>query len=172
MTSHLLPTSSLLAPYPHLQALFAPLGACIRRGDLAGFDTALAAGQDEFVKRRVYLTLERGRDIALRNLFRHVFLAGGYEEGKDGMVRRSRVPITEFMAGMRVGLGTGQKEAVEDVERDEVECLIAKHDIQGKQHYPPSVFTPSCVLCGCSLRLSPSSHCLWRRRNSTPCMTF
>ena len=59
--------------------LFRPLSACIRAGDLYGFDAALAAGEEAFVKRRIYLTLERGRDIALRNLLRKVFLAGGFE---------------------------------------------------------------------------------------------
>lgn len=40
------------------------------------------AGEEEFVKRRIYLPLERGRDIALRNLFRKVFIAGGFEESR------------------------------------------------------------------------------------------
>ncbi|KAL9063928.1 MAG: hypothetical protein Q9157_008030, partial [Trypethelium eluteriae] len=68
LTTHVLPTPSLLAPYPGLQQLFGPLSACVRRGDLAGFDAALVAGEADFVKRRIYLTLERGRDVAVRNL--------------------------------------------------------------------------------------------------------
>jgi COP9 signalosome complex subunit 12 len=120
LTTHTLPTRQLLAPYPRLQTLFSGLAQCIKRGDLAGFDKALAAGEDEFVKRRIYLTLERGRDIALRNLLRKVFIAGGFEESKDGQppVRRSRVPVAEFTAA--VSLGTNHK-----VETDEVECLLA-----------------------------------------------
>jgi len=90
---------------------------------------------DEFVKQRIYLTLERGRDICLRNLFRKVFLAAGFEEGG---VRRTRVGVVEFVAGMRLSLGgfggAGKLEdgeegvgnaRVEEVGRDEVECLIA-----------------------------------------------
>ena len=77
LTTHTLPTQALLQPYPRLQNLFLPLSRCIKQGDLSGFDAALAAGEDEFVKRRIYLTLERGRDIALRNLLRKVFVAGG-----------------------------------------------------------------------------------------------
>ena len=83
----------------------------------------MVAGEDEFVKRRIYLTLERGRDIALRNLFRKVFLAGGFEEAKTGgpPVRRTRIPVSEFGAAMRVGM----REGGERMESDEVECLLA-----------------------------------------------
>lgn len=140
LTSHLLPTPQILKPYPKLQALFGPLAKCIKRGDLAGFDQALEAGSAEFVKRRIYLTLERGRDVALRNLFRKVFLAGGFEPGKEGEapVRRTRIPVQEFVAAVRLGLSggegaagksesnsNGQHPALEEIERDEVECLIA-----------------------------------------------
>lgn len=74
------------------------------------------------VKRRIYLTLERGRDIALRNLLRKVFLAGGFEEGKDGeSIRRTRVPLEEFVAAVRLG----SRGEANRVESDEVECLLA-----------------------------------------------
>lgn len=121
LTTHTLPTTTLLTPYPRLQSLFLPLSRCIKRGDLSGFDSALRAGEDEFVKRRIYLTLERGRDIALRNLLRKVFIAGGFEPPKeDGKppARRTRVPVTEFAAA--ISLGTN-----EAVDGDEVECLLA-----------------------------------------------
>lgn len=78
-------------------------------------------GEDEFVKRRIYLTLERGRDIALRNLLRKVFLAGGFDESKDedaAPVRRTRVPVAEFRAA--VSMGSGHL-----IDTDEVECLLA-----------------------------------------------
>lgn len=124
MTSHALPTSALLVPYPRLEALFRPLCQCIKAGDLAGFDAAMSVGEDEFIKRRIYLTLERGRDIALRNLFRKLFIAGGFEEPKDGAapVRRTRVLVNEFVAAMRLGLKT---EPNRQLDRDEVECLLA-----------------------------------------------
>ena len=79
ITTHTLPSSTLLASFPSLQRLFDPVCRCIKKGDLAGFDAALIAGEDAFVRRRIYLTLERGRDLALRNLFRKVFLVGGFE---------------------------------------------------------------------------------------------
>lgn len=75
-----------------------------------------------FVKRRIYLTLERGRDIALRNLLRKVFIAGGFEESKEGdtaPVRRTRIPVSEFHAAIAMASDSGP------IDGDEVECLLA-----------------------------------------------
>jgi COP9 signalosome complex subunit 12 len=124
LTTHTLPTTDVLALYPRLEALFRPLCSCIKRGDLSGFDAALSQGEHEFVKRRIYLTLERGRDIALRNLFRLVFLAGGFEEAKDGQapIRRTRIPVAEFAAAIRLG---SKVDGGVRVDIDEVECFLA-----------------------------------------------
>jgi COP9 signalosome complex subunit 12 len=121
LTTHTLPKEELLEPYPRLQKLFRPLCNSIKKGELHAFDLALQEAEDEFVKRRIYLTLERGRDIALRNLLRKVFIAGGFvtptEEGAKP-VRRSRVPVDEFVAA--ISLGSQQM-----LDPDEVECLLA-----------------------------------------------
>ncbi|KAL1988021.1 hypothetical protein VTN96DRAFT_1545 [Rasamsonia emersonii] len=124
VTTHTLPSRKLLEPFPRLENLFRPLCQCIKRGDLVGFDAAMSAGADEFVKRRIYLPLERGRDLALRNLFRKVFLAGGYDEPKDGQppIRRTRVPVAEFAAALRIGTKAEEKSRVD---MDEVECLLS-----------------------------------------------
>jgi hypothetical protein len=121
LNTHTLPSSRLLEPYPRLEQLFRPLARCIKTGDLAGFDAALAAGEDEFVRRRVYLTLERGRDIALRNLFRKVYLTAGYDDANPPM-RKSRVPVADFAAAMRLG---NQTDSNTRTDIDEVECLLA-----------------------------------------------
>lgn len=102
--------------------------ACIKSGDLSGFDKALVAAEDTFVKRRIYLTLERGRDIAQRNLLRKVFLAGGFEELKEGQgeadrIRKTRIPIANFAAALKISTaGEGSGQVLED---DEVECMLA-----------------------------------------------
>ncbi|KAJ5086002.1 PCI/PINT associated module [Penicillium argentinense] len=121
VTTHTLPSERLLSPFPRLERLFRPLSNCIRKGDLVGFDKAMSAGEEEFVKRRIYLPLERGRDIALRNLCRKVFVAGGFEEPKDGQapVRRTRVPVAEFVAALRIGT-----HALGRVDTDVVECHL------------------------------------------------
>ncbi|KAI0976726.1 PCI domain-containing protein [Xylaria arbuscula] len=120
LTTHTLPSAQLLERFPRLQKLFMPLARAIKRSDLKAFDIALRDGEDEFIKRRVYLTLERGRDIVLRNLLRKVFITGGFEEAKDGAppVRRTRIPVTEFTAAVQGSSG-------EQIDTDEVECLMA-----------------------------------------------
>lgn len=59
--------------------------------------------------------------MALRNLLRKVFIAGGFEEAKEPgavPVRRTRVPVAEFGAAISIGSkGT--------MDNDEVECLLA-----------------------------------------------
>lgn len=142
LTTHTLPTLALLSPYPRLQNLFLPLSRCIKNGDLSGFDAALAAGEDEFVRRRIYLTLERGRDIALRNLLRKVFIAGGFEEAKDPAtpaVRRTRIQVAEFGAAISIG-------SKETMDNDEVECLLAN-----------MIYKVRCIRC-----THPFIYCLGR----------
>lgn len=118
LTTHTLPTQALLEPYPRLQRLFLPLAQCIKRGDLYAFDQALKEGEDEFVKRRIYLPLERAHDTCLRNLLRKVFIAGGMAPEADPPTRRTRIPTGEFTAA--ISLSSKQQ-----VDSDEVECLLA-----------------------------------------------
>lgn len=123
----MLPTQGFLAQYPRLERLFGPLMSSVKRGDLAGFDAALQAGETEFVKRRIYLTLERGRDVVLRNVLRKVFIYGGYDPLKEGQteanrVRRTRIPVAEFVAAVTMSLGHTNGETTD---KDEVECMIA-----------------------------------------------
>lgn len=124
VTAHTLPSKAFLSSLPRLEKLFRPLCECIKKGDLVGFDAAMLAGEDEFVKRRIYLPLERGRDLALRNLFRKVFIAGGFDESNDGQppIRRTRVPVREFAAALRIGT---HAEGNSRVDMDEVECLLS-----------------------------------------------
>ncbi|KAG6107821.1 COP9 signalosome (CSN) subunit [Claviceps humidiphila] len=122
LTSHVLPRKELLQRYPRLQEIFLPLVQCIKKGDLRSFDLALQNGEDVFVKKRIFLTLERGRDIALRNLLRRVFVAGGFDEPKEGEkepLRRTRIPVAEFRAALSLFNGD------ERIDEDEVECLLA-----------------------------------------------
>jgi hypothetical protein len=63
----------------------------------------------------------------LRNLLRKVYVSGGFEPLKEGQteaeaVRRTRIPVAEFAAAMRLSFGQNNGEVLED---DEVECLLA-----------------------------------------------
>lgn len=129
LSHHQLPRLSLLAPHPTLEKIFTPLFTAIRSGSLLAFDNALSAAEPDLVQRRIYLTLERTRDICMRNLFRKVFLAAGWEEPKEAegnssgeKIRRTRIYVEEFEAGMRVAY-QGSTDVI--IERDEVECFLA-----------------------------------------------
>lgn len=141
LTSHKLPTEALLEPHPKLQQMFLPLARCIRRGALHDFDVALQEGEDAFVKKRIYLALERSRDIAMRNLFRKVFVAGGFEESKDGAapLRRTRVPVAEFQAAINL------KSDGDKIDTDEVECFLANmiYKVRGLAFPSGAFFLPA-----------------------------
>jgi hypothetical protein len=128
LTSHSLPSSALLAQYPSLARLFQPIADAIRTANLTAFDNALAHGEAEFVKRRIYLTLERGRDVILRNIFRKLFLAAGHEAPKEGdtapPARRTRISVDEFAVALRIS-GAEVSNGDDGVDYDQVECLIA-----------------------------------------------
>ncbi|KAI5810314.1 hypothetical protein BZA77DRAFT_335733 [Pyronema omphalodes] len=116
MTTHQLPTSTLFQNYPRLKHLFEPLCRCIKSGNLGAFDAALEENEDEYVRRRIYLTLERARDIALRNLFRRVFLLGD---------KKTRVPVEEFRRAMGFSVAGKEGGTRKECEPEEVECLLA-----------------------------------------------
>jgi hypothetical protein len=139
LTSSVLPTHTLLESYPLLTKLFLPLASAIKRGNLYSYDLAMSSGEEYFSKRRIYLTLERAREICIRNLFHRVFLSGGYEKDNDNAtgkpVRETAFSVDQFVAAMRLSM-RGPDERVggntggsghggEVVERDEVECLMA-----------------------------------------------
>ncbi|KAI4196422.1 MAG: hypothetical protein LQ350_006567 [Teloschistes chrysophthalmus] len=126
-TSHTLPPPSLLTTHPYLQTLFSHLLHAIRSGHLASFSTLMLTHESQYVRRRIYLSLERARDLCVRNLLRKVWLMEG---GKEN----TRVKVGVFAAAMRfsmmplpgrdemMGAGLEKEEGMED---DEVECLIA-----------------------------------------------
>lgn len=116
LTKQLLPTKTLLSHYPRLESLFLPFSQCIRAGNLKRFDEALAAGEEEFVKRRIYLTLERGREVVLRNLFRKAYMMQTTE-----FPAKTRVSLELFRVAVEVSSGLGKGE----MEAEEVECLLA-----------------------------------------------
>lgn len=119
----------------------------IKRADLAGFDKALEDGFSEFAKRRVYLTLELGRNIAIRNLLRKVFIAGGYDALKEGQteadrVRRTRIPMAEIYAAYL--LSAGEPSFVDgEIDQAEVECLVSNQIFKVCLFYTPFVLVSS-----------------------------
>lgn len=136
LTNQQLPSQALLSQSPALQKLFSPLCKAIKTGNLSLFDRALAEGEMELVNRRIYLTLERTRDLCMRNLFRKVYLNAGYEDVKDpntgeitGKTRRTRLKIGEFESAIKVAYRNSDEPVV--VDRDEVECFLANMIYKG-----------------------------------------
>jgi hypothetical protein len=84
-----LPSSSLLARFPSLSALYSPFITAIRRGDVQSYDAALATPTLEkaLVKNGTYLAIERAREISLRGLLKLVYRC------KDS---KSRISIEDF----------------------------------------------------------------------------
>ncbi|PWW75066.1 hypothetical protein C7212DRAFT_282317 [Tuber magnatum] len=132
LTKHKLPTPELLSRFPRLATLFNPVCKTIKSGNLQAFDAALRHGEEEFVKRRIYLTLERTRDIAMRNLFRKVVL---YQNEEN----RTKIPVRQFQIAMGcAGRGEADGDTVMrstpervEVEVEEVECLLANMIYKG-----------------------------------------
>ena len=100
---------------PSLRHLFSPLTHAILTGSLQLFSTAMETNEAAFVKRRIYLSLERSRGLCLRNLLRRVWLL----ENLDSDARNTRVKVGVFARGVRFSMG---EEGMDD---DEVECLVA-----------------------------------------------
>ncbi|KAL8685194.1 MAG: hypothetical protein Q9218_007912 [Villophora microphyllina] len=117
--------------------LFGDVRHAIRSGSLEDFTINLERYESQYVKRRIYLSVERARDLCLRNFLRRIWLLEG---GKEN----TRVKVQTFAAGVRFSLcntshlpperavrkgrcdpheWTEPKE--DDMENDEVECLIA-----------------------------------------------
>lgn len=155
-----LPSPALLSQSPILEKTFGPLCRAIKMGSLTSFDRALSDAEPELVARRIYLTLERTRDLCMRNLFRKVFLAGGTEASKDAKtgetihIMRTRLRIEEFEAGIRASykpLGDGKDEPVM-FDRDEVECFLTnmiykvrQPNIRAAIKHLPYVYTCYCT---------------------------
>jgi len=61
----------------------------------------------------------------MRNLFRKVFISGGFDPPMEGQppIRRTRVSVVEFAAALRIGT---KAEGKSRVDMDEVECLLAQ----------------------------------------------
>lgn len=136
LTQQKLPSRELLSQLSTLQKLFAPICSAIKQGNLSAFDKALSDAELDLVHRRIYLTLERSRDICMRNLFRKVFINAGFEDTKDpntgkvtGQVRRTRLNLSEFEAAIRVA-SRGASEPVV-IDKDEVECFLANMIYKG-----------------------------------------
>ncbi|KAF9266195.1 hypothetical protein L218DRAFT_978700 [Marasmius fiardii PR-910] len=109
-----LPSDVLLKRFPHVRELFSPFVSAIRAGDVAAYDRALDTWEKKLLELNLLLTLEKGREICLRGLFRKVWIASE---------KASRISIAKFHASLRIcGI---------DVDSEEAECLVANQIFKG-----------------------------------------
>ncbi|KAJ3184899.1 COP9 signalosome (CSN) subunit [Gaertneriomyces sp. JEL0708] len=104
----ILPQNALLERYPALHHLYGNFVLAIRRGDVKLYDDSLLNLQTELVNHGTYLTVERTRSLAVRMLFKRVWLANE---------RSSRVPMSQFQRALHL---SGTDESLEAVQ-----CLLA-----------------------------------------------
>lgn len=107
------PSLHLLRQYPDLNTLYSPLFTAIRTGNLRLFNTHLDKYSPIFLRRRVFLAIERSRQCCLRTLFhRSVSIYEG-----------TRIPIEVFEWALRV--------CGEVIDREETECYVANMIYRG-----------------------------------------
>lgn len=107
------PSRQLLQRYQQLYALYEPLFTAICTGNLRLFDSHLAEYSPIFLRKRVYLAIERSRQCCLRTLFQCAVTE----------YSGTRIPIEVFEAALRVG--------GEPLGREETECFVANMIYRG-----------------------------------------
>lgn len=114
LNSQKMPSSALLSKFLRLRDLYGPLIEYIRKGNLKKYDKLLLEREKELVNRRIYLIIERIRDICMRNLFRRVFILND---------KRSKIPIEQFYIALKhMGL---------EIDIPETECFLANMIYKG-----------------------------------------
>lgn len=103
-----LPSEVLFTRFPRLGELYSAFVTAIKNGDLRAYDEALTWAERRLTDMGTYLTVEKAREICVRELLRKVWLV--HEKSL-------RVPISLFHAGFLV--------AGQNMEAVEAECMVA-----------------------------------------------
>lgn len=108
-----LPSNFLLQKYDLVQ--FAEVVKAVKDGNLLLLTEAMNKNESFFIQYGVYLILEKLKVITYRNLFKKVYL----------LLKTHQVPIEAYFAALRFL-------KVEDVDIEEVECIVANLIFEGK----------------------------------------
>lgn len=124
---YLIPCKLLVGRYPQPQLLqklnlpqFQDITTAIRQGNLKLFNSAMDKYQDFFIRKGIYLLLEKLQMTVHRNLVRKVFKYNV----KSGSAKPEQIPLKTIEAAYRV-YGV-QKDT------DEIECLLANLIFRGE----------------------------------------
>jgi COP9 signalosome complex subunit 12 len=107
------PSQSHLKQYPQLYELYAPLFTAVHSGNLQLFDSHVAEYSPVFLRRRVYLAIERSRQCCLRTLFQRTAT----------LYTGTRIPVEAFQNALQV--------CGYHADREETECLVANMIYRG-----------------------------------------
>jgi len=120
------PHARLLEKYG-LSAQFGPLIQAVRSGDLQSFNSQLAQQQRFFVRKGIYLILEKLKSSVYRNLFRkvHQFHAAQCAESGAEVAKQQQLPLDLLLAALRVN-------GSPDIGAEELECILANLIFHGR----------------------------------------
>ena len=67
-----MPSANLLDQFPRLKELYTPFIRAIKAGDMKRYDDALLWAERRLVDEKVYLCVEKARDVCMRSFMRKV----------------------------------------------------------------------------------------------------
>lgn len=108
-----MPTQAILKKYDLME--FSEVVLAVKEGNLLRLNEALEKNEKFFIKCGIFLILEKLKIITYRNLFKKVSL----------IVKTHQIPLEAFLVALRMM-------KVEDIDKDETECILANLIYEGK----------------------------------------
>lgn len=99
-----LPTDALFRKFPKARQLYSNLANAIKMGDVKSFNSELSKSESLFIRQGTYFAIEKAESIAIRQLFRKVFILLG---------KNTRIPIGTFKKALDI---QGMKVDIEEAE--------------------------------------------------------
>ncbi|XP_043585701.1 PCI domain-containing protein 2 [Bombus pyrosoma] len=108
-----MPKHNLLEKYNLME--FEELMEAVKRGDLCNLEKVMEKHELFFIGAGIYLIVEKLKIIAYRNLFKKVYL----------VLNIHQIPIQDLLSALEM-------QGIDDVDMDEVECIVANLIFEGK----------------------------------------
>lgn len=108
-----MPKHSLLQKYNLME--FGELMEAVKKGDLRNLEKVMEKHELFFIGAGIYLIVEKLKIIAYRNLFKKVYL----------VLNIHQIPIQDLLSALEM-------HGIDDVDMDEVECIVANLIYEGK----------------------------------------
>lgn len=108
-----MPKRNLLEKYNLME--FEELMEAVKRGDLCNLEKVMEKHELFFIGAGIYLIVEKLKIIAYRNLFKKVYL----------VLNIHQIPIQDLLSAFEM-------QGINDVDMDEVECIVANLIFEGK----------------------------------------